>query len=63
MVVYYLGGYVMNIHNVGVYEGERNEKGQRHGYGIMTYPNGQRDEGIWKKDECIEKKITWTEDE
>ena len=30
------------------YNGERNSKGQRHGQGTMTYPNGDTHTGEWK---------------
>jgi len=32
----------------GIYEGELNDKGQRHGKGIMRYENGDVYEGDWK---------------
>ena len=32
------------------YNGERNSKGQRHGQGTMTYPNGDTHTGEWKDD-------------
>jgi len=34
--------------NLGVYEGERNEKEERHGYGKATLPNGDKYEGYYE---------------
>ena len=34
----------------GFYEGEVDSKGRRHGYGVQTYPSGQKYEGYWVED-------------
>mgnify|MGYP001810314713 CR=1 FL=1 len=35
---------------VGAYDGAMNEQGQRHGYGVMKYTNGDVYEGMWETD-------------
>lgn len=32
---------------LGDYQGERNDEGQRHGYGAATLPNGDKYEGYY----------------
>lgn len=39
---------VIEYDNGDRYEGEVNAKGQRHGWGVMTWSNGGRREGEWK---------------
>eukprot|EP01031_Cornospumella_fuschlensis_P028910 gene28910-34887_t len=34
----------------GAYDGAMNEQGQRHGYGVMKYTNGDVYEGMWETD-------------
>ena len=39
----------MNLPDGMSYEGEVNADGQPHGYGVMTWPNGERHEGKFSK--------------
>ena len=40
-----VGDYDMMEGDIGVYEGDRNEEGERHGHGRATFPNGDVYEG------------------
>lgn len=37
------------VEEIGVYEGERNEKGERHGHGKSHFPNGDVFEGEYSE--------------
>ena len=55
-VLYFISldlGLFQPENSVGIYEGERNDQGQRHGRGRNTFPNGDVYDGHYKEGLCL----------